>query len=341
MKILWLCGSLLWSWLAVASPMDAAQEDFNSSRDISVSKEIQKKSIAMDVYHIENFSTLLGKSPMPKERQKAYFLLYQPPKNIRGVLVISPSSEGVRDHLIGRHVRHFLSMGYAVALVDSYRMRGHPSVMDDQSLVTLPEKVMDLILVIQYLEKQSTFKGLPIGAFGVSRGGEAIEMLLDERVFKTFQVDMQPVKWACVLYPGVQIAYEDDGFQPLKIPHLMIIAQKDDRQSPQLGIEYAEFVHSKNPKLQKMVWLDGAHYLDAPFEKTWFPKAISMLHVPVVRVNADGQFIYKKGYFENWKAVVAFWKPHMSQGVHYGQVNDSHLHVMTVIEQFVNVVDGR
>jgi dienelactone hydrolase len=341
MRILWLCGSLLLSWMAIASPMDAAEEDFNSSRDISVSKEIKKTSIAMDVYHVENFSPLLGKSILPHDSQKAYFMLYQPPKNIRGVLVISPSSEGVRDHLIGRHVRHFLSMGYAVAVVDSFRMRGHPSVMNDQTLVTLPEQVIDLIKVIQYLEKQPAFKGLPIGVFGTSRGGEAIEMLLDERVFKTFDVDVQPIKWACVLYPEVQIAYEDDSFQPLKIPHLIIIPQKDDRQSPQLGIEYAEFLHAKNPKIQKMVWLDGLHYLDAPFEKTWFPKAISMLHAPVVRVNEDGQFMYKKKYFDNWTAVVAFWQPFMSQGAHYGQVNDSHLHVMTVLEQFINVVDGR
>lgn len=332
MRTLCLCMVFLWNSLGFAASVDAT---FHSPRDMTVPSGIQTQSISIKVYHLQNFSSLLGQSPFPKKGHQGTFKLFLPPKHVRGVVVISPDLEGLRDQLMGRHVRHFLCMGYAVALVDSYGMRG----LQNQGLITLPEQVMDMMLAIQYLQKQARFKGLPIGVFGSSRGGMVVNMLLDERVFKAFHVDF--IQWACVLYPEVQIIYEENGIQPLKIPHLMIISQKDDSQSPKLSIDIAEVFHSKNPKLKQMLWLDAVHYMDAPFAKTWSPKARSMLKVPQVYVHEKGQYFYKKNYFESWNDVVAFWQPYITMGAHLGNVNDSDTKVMTVIEEFINVVDGR
>lgn len=321
MRILGLCMGLLWGCISLAT-----------SIEILVPHDIQVKSIPLQIYNVQDFSVLLGLNAFPRQEKQAFFKLYQPPKNIRGIVVVSP---GVDNTWIERHVRHFLCMGYAVAVVDSLKMRGQYRF--DQ--ISLPEQVMDLGLVIQYLQQQSHFKNLPIGVFGPSRGGMAVNLLLDERIFHTFH--LHPIQWACVLNPEIQIAYEENSIQPLKLPHLMIIAQKDDHQSPLLEMDYADVLHSKNPKFKKMMWLDAVEGIDAPYEKHWISNASSMLKAPMVYVNKQGYFFYKKNCFVSWNEVLAFWQPFITKGIHVGHVNDSHQQVMQVIEEFVNVVDGR
>ncbi|AHE65709.1 dienelactone hydrolase family protein [Legionella oakridgensis] len=306
-----------------------------SSQPISLPPGVKQVSIPFLTANLDDFSALLGQSPLPTPKIKSSLLGYLPNKRARGVVIISPSSEGVRDALIGEHIRNFLKISYAVIVVDSYSIRGTTEVLHNQARVSFPAQVLDILLAIKKIQNMKQFAPLPIGLFGASRGAMAITLALDKRLFNTLAINAH-IRWACVLYPLANLYYDLADIQPVQLPFLSIVAEKDDEVSPKQAIDYAHSIKEKNPQMQLMIWPDAVHLFDAPFAKIWLPDANSALHTPIVLIDDKGHFIFHEKSISNWSAVVALWKEYETKGIHIGHTNNSNRKVLAVIKNFVN-----
>jgi len=324
--------------IAKSLPKDAnaaalAMQTTVSEQAIRVKASTFQTNYPFNTANLENFSALLGQAQRPVLNQSGHFLIYRPAKRITGVVVIVPGSEGVRDGLLGEHIRHFLAMSYAVAVVNSYTIRGHSHVLIDQAAISLPSQVLDVVLVMNKLRLMKEFSSLPMGLFGTSRGGMTISLLLDKRLLNTMNVS-EPT-WACVLYPSADVHYDYKTIVPVKLPFLYVVAQKDDEVSPQKAIDYSDVVHRKNSAMQRIVWPLAVHLFDAPFSKVWLAEGASALHVPEVIVTAEGLFHFKRKTYPTWTGIVQQVNAYVTKGIHIGYTNKSNIEISRMIKQFV------
>lgn len=288
----------------------------------------------LKIAEIPDFSALVGKAPLLIPKKETQLNLYRPNQKTKGVVLIVPGSEGVRNRMIGQHIRYFLQLSYAVLVVNSYQIRGFDHVLDNQAAVSFPSQVLDLILAIQTIQHRREFQHLPIGLFGTSRGAMAILLALDKRIFHRFH--LTTVDWACLLYPAAFLQYDAHSVLPTSVPILEIIAGQDDEVSPKQVEQYTQLLNQHHAQLRSVTWKNAVHLFDAPFPKTWLPNAASALHVPVVTINSSGQFISGETVFNNWTELNAYLNHFTSKGIHIGYTEESRTKIFGFIRHFVN-----
>ncbi|WP_162264311.1 FAD-dependent oxidoreductase [Legionella gratiana] len=301
---------------------------------IQVPQGTKLTNISFTTTDIDDFSVLLGTTPLPELTRKASLSFYEPELESKGVIVISPGSEGVRDQMIGQHIRHFLQMGVAVLVVDSYKIRGVSHVLSDQAAISLPSQVLDIALAIKKIHQMKDYCHLPVGLFGTSRGGLAVTLVLDERLFHALRIP-HILKYAMVLYPAMILSYDPQHIRPLMIPVLDVIAGKDDEVSPQQAIDFGLLMQNKNPQFKLKIWPEAGHLFDAPFPKTWIPNGDSMAKSVLITIDPEGHFIYRNHQFKNWSEVVAFEKKFITKGIHIGYTNNSNKKIFKLMNAFV------
>lgn len=328
--------SFILFFTSVSSAITAEEYLKNPSKPVHVDDTVKTSSLSLSTTELNDFSMLLGNEPLATLDKKAKITLYEPP-NPRGIVIVAPGSEGVRDDILGQHIRQFLRMHQAVLVVDSYKIRGFSQELPNQAAVFLPSQVLDLGLAIKLVQHSSNLQRLPIGLFGTSRGGLAITLLLDERVFKALQIEPN-IAWACVLYPSIHVAYEKTTLQPLKIPFLYVVAEKDDEISPQVAIAYGSLIKNINPAFQIKIWPNAVHLFDAPFQKFFLKEGFSLANAPLILINTKGDYIALNQKFKTWPQVLNWLKSYLSAGIWIGY-NDNNLQsIFPEIQTFVESV---
>lgn len=329
---------VFWILALIANCGSALTADayLNSTAPVRVDTTIKTTTIPLDTTDLNDFAVLLGQKPLEVLDKKTSITLYEP-LNPHGIVVVSPGSEGVRDDIIGQHIRHFLSMHQAVLVVDSYQMRGFSQGLPNQAAVLLPSQILDLALAIKLIQHAPNLQHLPLGLFGTSRGGLAITLLLDERIFKALQISPK-IAWACVLYPAIHLAYDKSSVQPLKVPLFYVVAEQDDEVSPQLAIDYGKVLKEKNPALQLKIWPNAVHLFDAPFEKFKLQEGFSVDKAPLILINAQGDYVTPTQILKTWSQVITWLKPYQTPGIWLGYTGDSRRLIFPEIQTFVKSV---
>lgn len=313
-----------------------AMEVILSNEPITIPKDAIQSIYPFQTTDQNNFSALLGKASLPTLQKTGHISIYKPELKLQGLVIITPGSEGIRNKMMGEHIRHFLSMSYAVAVVNSYAIRGRSNVLHNQAAVSLPSQVLDMILAMKKLQTIKEFSTLPIGIFSTSRGGMVVSLVLDQRLLKAMHI--RSPAWACVLYPAAELHYEFRSIKPTKLPFLYVVAESDDEVSPKKAIYYSEVVHKKNPALRLVVWPHAVHLFDAPFPKIWLREALSSLLAPNVDITPEGLFVIKGKTLSTWNEVVHTLNTYSSHGIHIGHTDESNKKIMLVIKQFLKEI---
>lgn len=108
-------------------------------------------------------------------------ILYKPPEQAKGAVVIIGAGGGISNNREGHYARSLSSAGYAVAIIDTYRPRGVMSTISDNSLISVFDQVRDAFAARKFLV-DGGYPADRIAVMGSGRGG-TIALLAADKTF--------------------------------------------------------------------------------------------------------------------------------------------------------------
>lgn len=171
------------------------------------------------------------------------------------VMVIMHSSAGISDASTGAWSRHFLQMGIATFVVDSFTPRGLKSSWADQSVLTDAGSAADGLKALEAVAKIPGVDVNRIGVIGFSRGGMAALHTSIKRVNNTILGRNSPLKFALhiAFYPAC-VRYGTPNGQPT----LVVLGDKDFNHPVSACQNYVDELKQRGAKDVTFVVYPGA-----------------------------------------------------------------------------------
>jgi dienelactone hydrolase len=188
------------------------------------------------------------------------------------VMVIMHSSAGVSEASTGTWSKHFLEMGIATFVVDSFTPRGLKSSWADQSVLTDAGSAADALKALEAVSKIPGVDSKRIGVIGFSRGGIAALHTSLKRVNNTVMGKNSPLKFALhiAFYPAC-VRYGTSNGQPT----LIVLGEKDPNHSIASCQRYVDVLKERGAKDVSLVVYPGAyHGFDFDHKDSYNPKIV-------------------------------------------------------------------
>jgi len=189
------------------------------------------------------------------------------------VMVIMHSSAGISDASTGTWSRHFLEMGIATFIVDSFTPRGLKSSWADQSVLTDAGSAADGLKALEAVAKIPGVDVNRIGVIGFSRGAMAALHTSIKRVNNTILGRNSPLKFALhiAFYPAC-VRYGTPNGQPT----LVVLGDKDFNHPVSACQNYVDVLKERGAKDVTFVVYPGAtHGFDVNHKDVYNARIVS------------------------------------------------------------------
>jgi dienelactone hydrolase len=239
------------------------------------------------------------------------------------VVVIMPSSGGLRDDIEHYYARQLSAQNIATLVIDSFGTRGVKDVIPDQSRVNFIDMEADAYAAHAWLQNDTRFHKDRIGVMGVSKGGGVAQYLaLNIRRRWWGTEDFRFAAFAPIV-PACDIRHRSlhtDGR-----PMFFMLAERDDENAAAKCEEYAAQIRSAgNVNVKIKTYRNAYHAWEVLGPVRYSPQAeqFSRCHVTL---EDDGKYlvpgISQRMSGQEWVAYAK--KTCVHRGRHFGGGTES------------------
>lgn len=174
------------------------------------------------------------------------------------LMIISPSSGGVREEREVYYAKELAAAGIAALVVDSFRSRGLTDSVRDQSVLSVWQSENDAVGALRWAVADRRFDRLKIGIMGVSKGGiVAMNLANSVRRRWTTSTDLAIAAHIPISPDCTQI---NRSMATTGRPMFFMLAELDDQTPAQPCVEHAERLKKAGNENIKVKVYKGAHH---------------------------------------------------------------------------------